>query len=820
MTAALPDILTDWFARRGWTPHRHQLAMLEAAQDGASALLIAPTGGGKTLAGFLPSLTELIAADPPPDGLHTLYISPLKALAVDIQRNLEAPLEDMALPIRAETRTGDTPQSKRQRQRKTPPHMLMTTPESLALLLSYQDAPQLFAGLRCVILDELHAIEDNKRGDLLSLGLSRLQALAPQMRRVGLSATVAEPDRLRCWLSTTGNPDDVRLVLGADGAEPQVDVLRTDARLPWSGHMGTHAVPEIYDLLKDGGTTLVFVNTRAQAEIVFQELWRLNEDKLRIALHHGSLAVEQRRKVEAAMVRGDLDAVVATSSLDLGVDWAAVDLVVQVGAPKGATRLLQRIGRANHQLDNPSRAVLVPANRFEVLECRAALDAIRAHTLDGVPARPGGLDVLAQHILGAACAGPVDKDALFDQVRTAGPYGSLSREDFDDVFTFVATGGYALGAYDRFKRLRENEDGLYEISSKTAIRDYRMNVGTIVEAPTLKVRMGRGKVLGEVEENFVNYMTEGDTFVFAGRLLEFIEVRETSVITRPGKGDAPAVPAYVGGRLPLSTHLADRVRTILSDPATWADLPEQVSEWLEVQRWRSLLPSREGLLVETFPRGNKHYLVAYCFEGRNAHQTLGMLLTRRMERAGLNPLGFVATDYVLGVWSTKSAESADIAALFSEDMLGDDLEEWMAESSMLKRTFRNVAVIAGLIQRRHPGEEKTRRQVTFNSDLIYDVLRSHEPNHVLLRATRADAASGLTDVRRLADMLARVKGHITHRHLDRVSPLAVPILLEIGRESVYGAAIDELLGESADALISEAMDDIGTKEMMFNATSA
>lgn len=815
MTAALPDILTDWFARRGWTPHRHQLAMLEAAQDGASALLIAPTGGGKTLAGFLPSLTELIAADPPPDGLHTLYISPLKALAVDIQRNLEAPLEEMALPIRAETRTGDTPQSKRQRQRKTPPHMLMTTPESLALLLSYEDAPQLFAGLRCVILDELHAIEDNKRGDLLSLGLSRLQALAPQMRRVGLSATVAEPDRLRRWLSTTGNPGDVRLVLGADGAEPQVDVLRTDARLPWSGHMGAHAVPEIYDLLKDGGTTLVFVNTRAQAEIVFQELWRLNEDKLRIALHHGSLAVEQRRKVEAAMVRGDLDAVVATSSLDLGVDWAAVDLVVQVGAPKGATRLLQRIGRANHQLDNPSRAVLVPANRFEVLECRAALDAIRAHTLDGVPARPGGLDVLAQHILGAACAGPVDKDALFDQVRTAGPYGSLSREDFDDVFTFVATGGYALGAYDRFKRLHENEDGLYEISSKTAIHDYRMNVGTIVEAPTLKVRMGRGKVLGEVEENFVNYMTEGDTFVFAGRLLEFIEVRETSVITRPGKGDAPAVPAYVGGRLPLSTHLADRVRTILSDPATWADLPEQVSEWLEVQRWRSLLPSREGLLVETFPRGNKHYLVAYCFEGRNAHQTLGMLLTRRMERAGLNPLGFVATDYVLGVWSTKSAESADIAALFSEDMLGDDLEEWMAESSMLKRTFRNVAVIAGLIQRRHPGEEKTRRQVTFNSDLIYDVLRSHEPHHVLLRATRADAASGLTDVRRLADMLARVKGHITHRHLDRVSPLAVPILLEIGRESVYGAAIDELLGESADALISEAMDDIGTKEFGF-----
>ncbi len=817
MTTDLPNILADWFAARGWRPHAHQLAMLEAARAGQSALLIAPTGGGKTLAGFLPSLVDLISGDAPEDGLHTLYISPLKALAVDIHRNLEVPIAEMALPIRAETRTGDTPQSKRQRQRKKPPHMLMTTPESLALLLSYEDAPEIFASLQCVILDELHAIEDNKRGDLLALGLSRLQALAPHVRRVGLSATVADPDRLRRWLSTTANADDVELVLGVDGAEPDVAVLETGARLPWSGHMGAHAVPEIYDLLKDGGTTLVFVNTRAQAEIVFQELWRLNEDNLRIALHHGSLAVEQRRKVEAAMVRGELDAVVATSSLDLGVDWAAVDLVVQVGAPKGATRLLQRIGRANHQLDNPSRAVLVPANRFEVLECRAALDAIAAHTLDGVPERPGGLDVLAQHILGAACAGPVDRDALFEQVRTAGPYAGLTREDYDDVFGFVATGGYALGAYDRFKRLFRKSDGLYEITSKTAIRDYRMNVGTIVEAPTLKVRLGRGRVLGEVEESFVNHLTEGDTFIFAGRLLEFVELRETSVITRPGKGDAPAVPAYVGGRLPLSTHLADRVRTILSDPKTWSGLPEQVAEWLEVQRWRSLLPSRDGLLVESFPRGNKHYLVAYCFEGRNAHQTLGMLLTKRMERAGLNPLGFVATDYVIGVWSTRSVEAADMESLFSEDMLGDDLEAWMAESSMLKRTFRNVAVIAGLIQRRHPGEEKSRRQVTFNSDLIYDVLRTHEPNHVLLRATRADAASGLTDVRRLAGMLARVKGKITHRHLDRVSPLAVPILLEIGRESVYGAAIDELLGESADELISEAMDNTGTKELGFDA---
>ena len=808
----LPSQFADWFAGRSWLPHRHQLEMLEAAQEEQSALLIAPTGGGKTLAGFLPSLVDLAGhGNDPAEGLHTLYISPLKALAVDIQRNLEAPIAEMALPLRAETRTGDTPQSKRQRQRRQPPHMLMTTPESLALLLSYEDAPVIFGNLRCVIVDELHALEDNKRGDLLSLGLSRLSALAPGCRRVGLSATVADPARLLRWLSPDGKGGGVRLVTGDSGAEPDIRILETAARLPWSGHMGVHVLPEVYDLLRGAGTAIVFVNTRAQTEIVFQELWRINDDNLAIALHHGSLAVEQRRKVEAAMARGELDAVVATSSLDLGVDWAAVDLVIQVGAPKGSTRLLQRIGRANHQLDQPSRAVLVPANRFEMLECRAALDAVTEGTLDGIAEKPGGLDVLAQHILGVACSGPVDPAALYGEVSKAGPYASLSRRDFDDVFDFVATGGYALGNYEKYRRLRQTPDGLYAITSKTVARDYRMNVGTIVEAPTLKVRLGRSRVLGEVEEHFVNYMTAGDTFAFAGRLLEFVEVRETDVITRPGHGDAPAVPVYMGGRLPLSTHLATRVRATLADPGRWQNFSGQVREWLDAQLWRSVMPSAEGLLVETFPRGNKQYLVAYCFEGRNAHQTLGMLLTRRMERMGLKPLGFVATDYVLAIWSLEAADRID--RLFNEDMLGDDLEAWMAESSMLKRTFRNVAVIAGLIQRRHPGEEKSRRQVTFNSDLIYDVLRSHEPNHILLRATRADAASGLTDIRRLADMLSRIRGRITHRELERVSPLAVPVLLEIGRESVYGAAIDELLGESAEDLVAEAMAGSDVKEL-------
>ena len=799
---ALPPAFRDWFAAKGWAPHPHQLEMLAAARAGRSALLIAPTGGGKTLAGFLASLVDL--AERPRDGLHTLYVSPLKALAVDIHRNLTAPIEEMGLAVTAETRTGDTPQGKRLRQRSRPPNLLLTTPESLALLISYPDAETLFAGLRCVVIDELHALAGSKRGELLALGLARLSRLAPEARRVGLSATVAHPAALEAFLSRTGRlpAPDVTVVRGGEAARAEVRILMPDGRLPWSGHMGLHAVDRIYAAIKAHRTTIVFVNTRAQSELVFQALWRINDDNLAIALHHGSLAAEQRRKVEAAMSRGGLRAVVATSSLDLGIDWAAVDLVVQVGAPKGASRLLQRIGRANHRLDEPSRALLVPANRFEVLECQAAMDAVGAGDIDGEEPRPGGLDVLAQHVLGSACAAPIDPGDLYAEVTAAAPYADLDRASFDEVVDFVRSGGYALASYERWQRLRPTSDGRLRVASPRVVQAYRMNVGTIVEADVLKVRLSRGRILGEIEEYFVQGLRPGDTFMFAGRLLTFQGIRERFVEATPGGSGEPAVPVYGGGRLPLTTQLASRVRAMLEDPHAWATLPGPVEEWLEMQRWRSVLPRADTLLVEAFPRNDREFLVAYTFEGRNAHQTLGMLLTRRMERMGLGPLGFVATDYVIAVWSVKPC--LDVDALFDQDMLGDDLEAWMAESSLLKRTFRNVAVIAGLIDRKLPGHEKSGRQVTFNADLIYDVLRRHQPDHILLRATRQDAARGLTDISRLAGLLTRIQGRIVHRRLDRVSPLAVPILLEIGREQVAGGAVDILMDELTEELVAEA----------------
>jgi ATP-dependent Lhr-like helicase len=845
--AVLPDVFLRWFASRGWTPRAHQLDLLAKAQSGRSVLLIAPTGGGKTLAGFLPSLLEL--SGKPIDlgpggleerqrgkllstgrelrregGLHTLYISPLKALAVDIARNLEAPVAEMALPIRIETRTGDTPVSKRQRQRRDPPDILLTTPEQLALLLASADAPYLFGSLKRVILDELHALVLSKRGDLLSLGLARLFRHAPDLTTIGLSATVAEPAELARFLvpqRPDSRPAHADLIVAEAGAPPNVTMLDTRERLPWAGHSARHALTEIYQLIAAQKTTLVFVNTRSQAEAIFQQLWHINDDNLAIALHHGSLDVAQRRKVETAMAAGRLRAVVCTSSLDLGIDWGDVDLVINVGAPKGASRLLQRIGRANHRMDEPSKGVLVPANRFEVLECRAALDAIAENTQDTPPLRTGALDVLAQHVLGCACGEPFLSQELYAEVTTAAPYAALTRTDFDAVVDFVASGGYALRAYDRFARIREGKDGRWRIANPNVAQRYRLNVGTIVEADMLKVRLVRsrgtraiprgGRLLGEVEEYFVETMVPGDTFVFSGQILKYEALVEDAVYVSRATSEDPKVPAYEGGKFPLSTYLAARVRGIVAHPQEWGALPPQVREWLEIQQWRSQMPGPRELLVETFPRANKHYLICYPFEGRLAHQTLGMLLTRRLERARLRPLGFVANEYALAVWGLGDAAQRiargelRLDDLFAQDMLGDDLEAWLAESALMKRTFRNCAIIAGLIERRFPGEEKSRRQVTISTDLVYDVLRSHQPDHVLLRAARADAATGLLDVRRVAEMLSRIHGRIIHKALDHVSPLAVPVMLEIGREMVYGEASDALLAEAADELVKEAM---------------
>ncbi|MEY8835154.1 ligase-associated DNA damage response DEXH box helicase [Phaeobacter italicus] len=795
----LPDVITTWFSSRGWTIHPHQQDMLARADDPAT-LLIAPTGGGKTMAGFLPTLAELAAGSH--DGLHTLYVSPLKALAADIKRNLRTPVDEMGLPIRIDDRTGDTPSSRRRSQRADPPHILLTTPESLALLTSYEDAPRMFAGLKRVVIDEIHALAENKRGDQLMLALSRLQALCPDLRRVGLSATVDDPAAIAHYLAR--HPDPCDIVLADPGPAPDIRMLQTDAAPPWAGGGAAHAIPAVLEQIKAHQTTLIFHNTRAQAEIFFRNLWLANDDGLPIGIHHGSLDRAQRERVEAAMVRNELRAVVCTGSLDLGIDWGNVDLVIQIGAPKNVKRLVQRIGRANHRYNAPSKALLVPANRFEVVECQAALQAVEAGTLDGTPRTHGPRDVLCQHILIRACAGPFCAETLFAEITSVGAYSALSREEFDDCLAFCATGGYALRAYDQWQRLLQRPDGQWQLRDPRAARRIRMNIGTIQDADLLKVRLKRsrgGKPLGEIEESFAATLSAGDTFLIGGQIVRYEGLREMTVEVSRNASKTPKVAVFSGTKFATSTQLSDRILTILKQDS-WPDLPPHTAQWLELQRSVSQMPRRGELLLESFPFKGREYLCVYGFAGRNAMQTLGLLLTKRMEELGLDPLGFVATDYATLIWGLE--EITDAEPLFDAQALRDGLDGWLAGNAVMKRSFRAVATIAGLIERNTPGQRKSGRQATFSSDILYDTLRKYDPDHLLMQITRQEALSGLVDFGRIEEMLARTRGRTRLLRLDRISPLAAPLLLEVGKVPVKGAAQEKLLERETEEMMRRA----------------
>ena len=810
----LPIAVENWFSSRGWRPHPYQKAMVHAFAARRSTLLIAPTGGGKTLSGFLPSLID--CHENRPEGIHTVYVSPLKALTNDIERNLMRPIAEMELAVTVESRTGDTPRAKRARQRRAPPNLFLTTPESLMLMLSSPDAPRLFADLQAVIVDEVHSFAPTKRGDFTALALARLSALSRQAVRTGLSATVADPDALAAWLGPAGAPASI-LQSGLP-TKPDIRMLEPEnARMPYGGFMARYAVPEIYGAIREAGTSIVFVNTRAQAELMLQMLWEANEDNLPIAIYHGSLSREQRRRTEAMMAAGKIRSVVATAALELGIDWGDVDLVIQVAAPKGVSRLLQRVGRSNHRLDIPSRALLVPANRFEALECRAALDAIEAGQLDGEAHGPGSLDVAVQHILSCACGGAIDPGRLYEEMRTAAPYAALGRDVFDRLFQFAVDGGYVLRSYDRYKRLAPMPDGRYRIANGAVARRHRQNIGVIVEAARLKVKrigggggggIGRGgRVLGEVEEYFAQGLTPGDTFYFAGEILAFTGIRDMTLEARPAAGGEPKVPAYSGGQMPLSTFLADGVRALLARPEDWRTLPGDVREWLELQARFSTIPAPDRLLVEHFFEQRLYRTLFYTFAGRKANQTLGMLIAKRMERLGLKPISFQITDYGLVVSGLSPIAREHVAQFLAPDILGDELEEWILDSPMLKRSFRHVATVTGLVDRQYNAAKKSMRQMTVSTDLIYDVLRRYEPDHILLKVTRRDAERELLDLKRLADLLLRYQDRWLFMQLGRASPFSIPVLTDVRTEQVRGAGLEHILAQASIQHDAEEMMD-------------
>lgn len=798
-TFALPQKFQNWINKRNWGLHTHQIDVLTNS-DRKSQLLIAPTGSGKTLSGFLPTLIELDRVNF--SGLHTVYVSPLKALAADIKRNLMIPIEEMGLNIKVEDRTGDTTAKIKRRQRIDPPQILLTTPESLALLISFPEANALFANLERIIIDEIHALVENKRGHQLLLAISRLQSISKNLRKLALSATVDRPQEIAGFISE--NDNNCPIIFAEPGPDPNISMLQTTASPPWSGAGATYAVPDVLEQISKHKTTLIFHNTRAQAEIFFHNLWLNNQDNLPVAIHHGSLDLAQRKRVEAAITEGELRAVVCTGTLDLGIDWNEVDLVMQVGAPKNIKRLVQRIGRANHTYNTPSKAIIVPANKFEIVECQAALEAVRDKDLDGEPIASGSLDVLCQHILLVACSGKILPAKLFEEIKQIGAYKNLTHEEFKECMGFCIDGGYALKRYEQWHRLKLDPSGNLILRDPRIANKIRMNVGTIQDTETLKVRTHRrsgGKPLGEIEEAFAASLTKGDTFLIGGKIVRFESLREMIVEVTHNANKQPKIATFMGTKFATSTKLSDRILDSFENQS-WKDLPADTVNWLNKQKEFSQLPVRNSLLIETFFRKSRHYLVVYGFAGRNANQTLGLILSKKLEELNLAPLGFVANDYATLIWGLEKVENPIQLFKFSEIELG--LDKWFSGNALMKRTFKAVASVSGLIDRNLPGLRKSGRQTTFSSDILYDTLVKYDPTHLLLKITKDEAMKGLIDFSRIEEMFKRVDDNIIHKNLPHVSPLAAPMLLEVGTIPIEGQARELLLKNEANSLMKEA----------------
>ena len=789
-------VLTKWLKKNNKNYFDHQVLSFKAAIEGKDILINSPTGTGKTLAAFLAPIINL-ENDKSNGFFTTLYISPLKSLVYDIERNIEKPIRETGLKIKIETRTGDTSSYKKRKQLINPPNFLITTPESFALLMSYENAQKYFSNLKYVIVDELHNIIHTKRGDLLLLNLSRLSEFAPSAIKIGLSATLNNRIMALNYFSNSKNKVCINPKIKK---KISVEIIKTSEAIPWSGHMAGYALNEIYYSIKKHKSSIIFVNTRAQAEFLFQGLWKINKSKLNIAIHHGSLDKNLRIEIEKKVYQGDIDCVVATSSLELGLDWGDIDLVIQVGAAKGITRIVQRIGRSNHNINKISKALLVPTNRFEYLECLAVKEIIHKNNLEEIPEKKGSLDVLAQYITGVACSVSFKSTELYKIVKKAWPYKDLSKKTFNEVLNFVHNGGYVLKSYSLFSRLIK-KNNFYSIANKNFQRKYRMNLGTIVEAEIVPIYL-KNKKLGYIEEYFINQLEKNDTFLFAGLILALDKFTSKGVEVKKSMGKNPKIPSYVGGNLPLSTYLAKNVINLINSFEKYK-FPDQILNWIKKQKKVSSLPSNDGLLIETFERKGNSYIICYTFQGRNINQTLGILIMKRLEESKCKPLAFVATDYAIAVWSIKPYKN--IKNIFSERLLKNELPNWLTNTSILKKQFKKVAIISGLIDKKIPGKLKTFKQVNFSSDLIYDVLEKYEQNHILIKATKEEALKEMVDFEKIKSFIHNIKNNIIHNNLKKVSPFSIPVIMEFYSEQISKDKIIDYQEENLEKqLINEA----------------
>ncbi len=808
-----------WFRGRGWTPFPFQQEVWTAMAEGRSGLLHATTGAGKTYAVWIGALARAARLGVPLQGrqappLTVLWVTPMRALAADTDRAIALPLPGLAPAWTHGLRSGDTPSAERARQDKRLPTVLVTTPESLTLLLTHAQARERLASVQAVIVDEWHEMVGNKRGVQVQLALARLSAWNPKLVTWGLSATLGNLDEaMAMLLGPARRRPAARLVRGATPKALRVDTLlpHEPGRFSWGGHLGKQMLQPVVDEIARSGTTLVFTNVRSQAEAWYQMLLDARPEWAgEIALHHGSLDKGVREWVEAGLKAGSLRAVVATSSLDLGVDFLPVERVLQIGSAKGVARLLQRAGRSGHQPGRESRITLVPTNTLELIEAVAARRAVAAQRIERRHAPEKPLDVLVQHLVSIALGGGFTADALFDEVRRAHSYRELTREEFQWALDFVCRGGDSLRAYPEYHRVAER-DGRYVVEDRGIALRHRLQVGTIVAEASMLVKWLSGGTLGQIEESFIARLNKGDCFVFGGRVLEYVRTQDMAAYVRKAPGRRGIVPSWAGGKMPLSSELADATLEVLDSARQldWlrADIDPELQAaqpMLDAQLRLSRLPTPGTLLIEQFRSREGHHLFVYPFAGRHVHLGLASLLGWRLAQARPNTFSISINDYG---FELLAAEEVDIATLLDHSAFeaGDALLQHVLaslnSSELAQRRFREIARVAGLVFGGYPGAPKSTKQLQASSSLFYEVFRKYDPANRLLGQADAEVLAQELDLRRLRAALQRMqRQRIEHVSLRAPSPFALALMVERFREQLTTEKLaDRLARMVADA---------------------
>jgi len=805
-------LLDDWFTSRGWTPFAFQRDVWSAYRSGESGLIHAATGTGKTLAAWCGPLAEWLdeqtlkrvsvgqkvrRSNAP--ALRVLWITPLRALAADTEEALRQPLIDIGIPWTLESRTGDTSSAMRSRQRRRLPTVLVTTPESLSLLLTRDDARDTFADLRVVVVDEWHELMGTKRGVLVELALARLRFYQPELRTWGLSATIGNlNDALVALLGVDRAPSG-RIIRGVDPKQVVIDALIPPVveRFPWAGHLGTQMVPQVVAAIEEGESAIVFTNTRSQTEIWYQAILNARPDWAGvIALHHGSLDRGRREWVENGLRSGKLRCVIATSSLDLGVDFSPVDRVLQIGSPKGVARLLQRAGRSGHRPGAISRVTCVPTNTLELIEVAAARDGAERGAIESRLPIDRPLDVLAQHVVTVALGGGFEEAQLLAEVRTTRAYADLEDDEWRWVIAFLSTGGDALGAYPEYSRIVK-AGGRWVVESAEIGRRHRMSIGTIVGDAQIGVFYLRGGALGSVEESFVARLKPGDRFVFAGTPLEFVRVRDMKAWVRRAPNSKGSIPRWQGSRMPLSGELSELLRARLSEAARGVyrgEEMEAIRPMLELQAKWSRIPSADELLIERVKTREGWHLFVYPFEGRLVHEGLAALLAYRLSRRAKITFSLASNDYGVEMLSPVAPPLDEALAngLFSPHGLLDDITAALNATEMAKRQFRELARVAGLVFPGLPRSGKTARQLQVSSGLFFDVLQRYDPQNLLLDQASREVLERQLESTRLGEMLERIsRSTVVVTSPRKPTPLAFPLVVDQARERVSSESLSD-----------------------------